>query len=292
MNQCFLCNHPLDNRGLQVRDHYASGELFVVNQCSYCGLCHTYPKPALSDLPGYYKTETYISHTSAKTGVFNKLYRLFQQMNLRLKLHGIRQKGLWTGRLLDIGCGNGAALSYFIKRGWNGVGVEPAPGARDFAIQLGLTVYDEQFLDELPSNSFDLVTLWHVLEHVPDVPGRMKQIRRLIKPDGLLVIALPNPDSFDAGFYKSYWAAWDVPRHLTHFSKRHIEELARQYGFVLVDIKPMWFDSFYVSLTSEKYKGSGFLGIVRALVVGLISNLAVKNTSSLTYYLRPKQESA
>ncbi|PKP21081.1 MAG: methyltransferase, partial [Bacteroidetes bacterium HGW-Bacteroidetes-22] len=188
--------------------------------------------------------------------------------------------------------GNGAALRYFNRKGWRGKGVEPASEARRHAISSGLEVFEENFLDEASGASFDLITMWHVLEHVYDVPERLKQIRRLVKSDGLVVVALPNPGSYDALHYGAYWAAWDVPRHLYHFSQKSVELLAMKAGFEVTAIRPMWFDAFYVALTSEKYKKSGYFGIISALLIGFWSNFVSgrgkQGTSSLIYYLRPR----
>ncbi|MDD2962812.1 MAG: class I SAM-dependent methyltransferase [Bacteroidales bacterium] len=288
MNQCFLCGDKLNECGKEVVDHYATNESFSIVECSGCGMNYTVPRPSERNLPEYYLESKYVSHTSQGRGLFNSLYRFFQFINLQLKLRGIRREGFRTGKMLDIGCGNGSALDFFIKKGWSGVGVEPASLARDYALSRGLIVYPESYLNEALNRDFDLITMWHVLEHVYDIPERMTQIKKLLKPDGLLVLALPNRNSFDAKYYGTYWAAYDVPRHLYHFSKKDIEALADVFEFDLVRVEPMWFDSFYVSLASENYRKSGFLGKIRSLFVGLRSNFNSSNTSSLIYYLRPK----
>lgn len=289
--QCFACGNAMGSESMVVKDYYHSRKDFELVSCPNCGLKVTQPKPPLEELPGYYATEKYVSHHKGEGGLFLFLYQLVQKWNLRLKRRGIASQGLRTGDLLDIGCGNGAALKYFNLNGWNGVGVEPADDARELANETGLRVFTEQFLESANSGSFDLITLWHVLEHVYDVPERLTQIRRLIKPSGLVVIALPNPAAWDASFYGKWWAAWDVPRHLSHFSKKSVVVLARNAQFEVVRVSPMWFDSFYIALTSEQNRRSGVLGIGRALAVGLWSNMvsAVRDrgTSSLVYYLRP-----
>jgi len=289
--ECVACGKPMSTDGMVVRDYYQSGNDFLIVSCLNCGLKVTEPKPPIHELSAYYATEKYVSHHTGKGGFFLFLYQMVQKWNLRMKIRGIDAQGKHTGDLLDIGCGNGAALKYFNLHGWNGVGVEPAEGARTLAQASGLQVFEEHFLDQAMPGSYDLITMWHVLEHVYDVPQRLQQIRRLIKPNGLLVMALPNPESWDAQFYGNHWAAWDVPRHLTHFSKKSVMLLAKNAQFEIVQVSPMWFDSFYIALTSEQNRGSGFAGLGRAVFVGLWSNLVSgrhkRGTSSRIYYLRP-----
>lgn len=291
-NQCIACGHDLSDQGMPVKDFYSSGEEFRIVTCPECGFSYTEPKPLRDDLPSYYSVEKYISHHSGSGGPFLKLYQMVQGFNLHLKRKGLAKRGKHGGRMLDIGCGNGAALQYFVEKGWTGIGVEPASAARQAASLRGLQVYEEAFLQDPGDRKFDVVTMWHVLEHVYDVPERLDQVRSLLTSDGLLVVAVPNPLSFDARFYRNFWAAWDVPRHLYHFTPKSISLLAGEAGFELVSTGSMWFDSFYVAITSEKYKKSGPWGLIRAGVVGLFSNLASgckgRGTSSIIYYFRPK----
>lgn len=289
--QCIACGNPVDSIGVKIIDYYCSKESFSIITCNHCGLRFTEPKPPVDKLPDYYASEKYISHSDGRGGGFLKVYQLIQRFNLKMKLRGIYANGAKKGVLLDIGCGNGAALKFFTRMGWKGVGVEPASGARRLSILSGLEVYGENFLSEATGSSFDLITMWHVLEHVYDVPERLLQVKRLVKDDGLVVVAVPNPDSYDAIHYGPYWAAWDVPRHLYHFSKKSFELLITKAGFEIADIQPMWFDSYYVALKSEKYKKSGWFGFFIALWIGFWSNLISgrnkQGTSSLIYYLKP-----
>lgn len=289
--QCIACGNPVESTGENIVDYYCSMETFSVITCSHCGLRITEPKPPVDKLTDYYAPEKYISHNDGKGGLFLSVYQFIQRYNLKLKLRGISTYRAQKGTLLDIGCGNGAALSFFIRHGWHGIGVEPAPVARRLSILSGLEVYGEEFLSEATDSSFDLITMWHVLEHVYDVPERLRQVLRLVKSNGLVVVAVPNPDSYDAKHYGPYWAAWDVPRHLYHFSKKSFELLVTKTGFEIAAIQPMWFDSYYVALTSEKYKNSGYFGIIVALWIGFWSNLISgrnkQGTSSLIYYLKP-----
>ena len=156
------------------------------------------------------------------------------------------------------------------NQNWDILGIEPNDKAKGIAVGKGIKFGDT--IEKLESNSFDVITMWHVLEHVPDVEHQVAELKRLLKPSGTIIIAVPNFKSYDANHYKEFWAAYDVPRHLWHFSKTAIEKLFDKQNMNLEDIKPMWFDSFYVSLLSEKYK-SGKMNFISGFFIGLISNV-------------------
>ena len=179
---------------------------------------------------------------------------------------------------------------------WNVTGLEPDEGARKIAkesLDCELKTIDELFY--LPANAFDVITLWHVLEHVHDLHGYLQQFKKLLKKDGQLVIAVPNYTSFDASVYKEYWAAYDVPRHLYHFSPLSMKLLIDKNGMRIAELKPMWFDSFYVSFLSSRYKDArssdkpGITNWFAASWNGFISNLAAlfdkKKCSSVIYII-------
>lgn len=181
--------------------------------------------------------------------------------------------GKKQGTLLDIGAGTGAFASFMKTAGWTVTGLEPDEDARKLAHDVhGLTLLPPENLYQLPESGFDAITLWHVLEHVHDLQGYMQRIQALLKPGGKLFIAVPNHTSHDALKYQQFWAAWDVPRHLYHFSPVSMEKLLLKHGLTLHKMKPMWFDSFYVSMLSVQYRsgGSGFLA---GMIMGAISNL-------------------
>jgi 2-polyprenyl-3-methyl-5-hydroxy-6-metoxy-1,4-benzoquinol methylase len=274
---------------LKVKDHSVSGEEFELIQNLEFGFLETTPKPSLEKLPGYYQSEDYISHTDSKRNLFEKVYHLVRKVSLKSKLNLINSFSFEEKYLLDIGCGTGDFLQTGHQNGWKVLGVEPNHDARKIAnIKTSNSVFDTSELSNFESNSFDVITLWHVLEHLPDLENQMSIFKRLLKPNGRLIIAVPNYQSYDAKHYKAFWAAYDVPRHLWHFNQDSISKLISKESFEVVKVKPMWFDAFYVSLLSEKYK-SGKMNPVKGFWIGLLSNikaLTSKDASSLIYIIK------
>ena len=252
----------------KVKDYSVSKEIFDLHHNPEFDLLITYPKPSLEKLPSYYESEDYISHTDGKRSLFEKLYQFIKNIALKNKLKLINSESE-KGKLLDIGAGTGDFLVVAKKDGWQITGIEPGEKPRNIAIQKGVSFVNE--LKELEDNSFDVITMWHVLEHVPDLEFQIKELKRLIKPNGTILIAVPNFKSFDANYYGKFWAAFDVPRHLWHFSKTAIEKLFAVENLKLVKVHPMKFDSFYVSLLSEKYK-NGKMNFLNAFWIGYKSN--------------------
>ena len=252
----------------KVKDYSVSKEIFDLHHNPEFDLLITFPKPSLEKLPSYYESEDYISHTDGKRSVFEKMYHFIKNIALKNKLNLINSESE-KGNLLDIGAGTGDFLVVAKKDGWQITGIEPGEKPRNIAIQKGVSFAND--LAELQDNSFDVITMWHVLEHVPDLEFQIKELKRLIKPNGTILIAVPNFNSFDANYYGEFWAAFDVPRHLWHFSKTAIEKLFAVENLKLVKIVPMKFDSFYVSLLSEKYK-NGSMNFLKAFWIGWKSN--------------------
>ena len=288
-SNCLLC----DNKGLKSEgtytDHFLSGEQFSILRCEKCELRITHPMPELSKLSGYYASENYISHSNKRSDLFGMVYQMVRRFT-----HGRKYKLLTRFSsgltILDIGCATGEFLNFCATKGMIPTGIEPSDKARNFAeSEYNLKVGDEQAIKGLQSSYFDAITMWHVLEHVPDINMRMEDIHRLLKDDGVAFIALPNHASHDAAFYNTYWAAWDVPRHLYHFNRKSFQSLATKHGFRIISIQPMVFDSYYVSLLSEKYK-NGKSSIVKAAIRGFISNYKArfgsKEYSSLIYIIK------
>ncbi len=274
---------------MKVKDHSVSQETFQLVENKEFGFLETQPKPDLKYLPKYYESEDYISHTDTKRNLFEKLYHLVRNIALRQKLNLINTFSSSSKTLLDFGCGTGDFLETAKQKHWNVTGIEPNEQARRIAnTKTNHSVFNTDALQKLKANSFDVITLWHVLEHVPDLEAKLKIFKTLLKPNGTLVIAVPNYKSYDATYYKSFWAAYDVPRHLWHFNKNAISKLMDKYHLKLTTTKPMWFDAFYVSLLSEKYK-SGKMNPLKGIWIGLRSNLKAirsKNASSLIYIIK------
>lgn len=287
-NSCPCCGKSAISYALSAKDHTVSKQEFEIWHCADCTARFTQNAPDKQEIGKYYQSEDYISHTDTKKGFINSLYHRVRNLTLASKQKLINKSTkLQKGRLLDIGAGTAAFLHKMKQSGWDVEGLEPDSLARENAKQLyGLDLKTSEQLFELPAQSFDAITMWHVLEHVHDLHEYVDQLKLLLKPEGRIFIAVPNYTSFDAGYYKHFWAAYDVPRHLYHFSPTSITQLLLRHGLQLKGIKAMWFDSFYVSMLSEKYK-RGKQDLVAAVWNGSISNWkAVWNTekcSSIIY---------
>jgi 2-polyprenyl-3-methyl-5-hydroxy-6-metoxy-1,4-benzoquinol methylase len=288
--QCPVCNSTAINEALIVKDYTVSQQNFAIWHCNNCVLRFTQNVPSQNEIASYYKSETYISHTNTKKGFINALYHGVRKKTLVGKRKLVSKSiSLSTGSILDIGCGTGAFLNEMKTNGWQITGLEPDDEARQNASQLyNIQPKPSHELFTL-NNQYDAITMWHVLEHVHELKEYIAQIEKLLKPDGKLFIAVPNYTSYDAKKYQQYWAAYDVPRHLYHFAPQSIKALLNNSSLTLFTIKPMWFDSFYVSMLSEKYKNGN---IISAFFTGLISNFkTLFNTdkcSSLIYVIRKK----
>ncbi len=237
----------------------------------------------------YYQSPDYISHTNTAKGFINQLYQRVRRFTLQQKADLVKKHTKEKGRVLDIGAGVGAFLSVIQEQGWEVKGLEPDAGARRKAAELfGLHLDEPSALERLPAAHYDAITLWHVLEHVHDLHAYMERFRQLLTPDGRLFIAVPNYTAADAAAYRNYWAAYDVPRHLYHFSPQSIETLVQQHGLKMLEKKPMWFDAFYISLLSSQYHkgktswiGAGLTGL-RSNITALLNN---DRCSSLIYVI-------
>lgn len=268
INKENLMNIKSTKHYLNVKDYSVSQETFELLYSEDLDMLMTHPQPSLEKLPSYYESVDYISHTDGNKSVFEKMYQFVKGIALKNKLRLINSQSS-KGRILDIGAGVGDFLSVAKNDGWETIGIEPSDKAKTIARNKGVSFVEN--LSELESNSFDVITMWHVLEHVPDLENQIKELKRLIKPNGTVIIAVPNFKSFDAAYYGKYWAAYDVPIHLWHFSKTAIQKLFAKENLELVKVLPMKFDSFYVSLLSEKYK-TGKMNFIKAFFIGLKSN--------------------
>ena len=287
---CPVCGSAGISRVFKVKDNTTSQEYFEIFHCSNCQARFTQNAPSEAGIGEYYKSENYISHTDNSKGIINRLYQRVRYISLNQKRKLIEKTtGLATGSLLDVGSGTGYFASTMKKAGWEVTGLEPDEAARNAATQthsLALLPVTELF--NLPANHFDAITLWHVLEHVHELKKYVTMFKKLLNDTGKLFIAVPNYTSYDAKSYGSDWAAYDVPRHLYHFTPQTMQWLMKEQGLKILDIKPMWFDSFYVSLLSSKYK-NGRPNWVGAFWTGLVSNLQavsdVKKCSSVIYII-------
>lgn len=285
---CAVCGNKESVSFMEVKDHMISQEVFHLKECSSCGFVFTSPRPAISNLGEYYKSEDYISHSSSKKGLINSLYLVVRSITLKKKVNLI-QKFSDKGKVLDLGSGTGHFVAALKKARVEVVGVEPDEGARKFALsENNLELLEKEQLKNLESNSFNAITLWHVLEHIPTLEEDISEMYRLLKEKGRLFVAVPNRNAYDAKKYGSYWAAYDVPRHLHHFREEDILRLFKRHSFELIKTLPMKFDSYYVSMLSEKYKKGNY---IKALWVGFLSNFYAKNGagySSQIYILSKK----
>lgn len=286
---CPLCHSSLVGPAFDVKDHTVSRNMFSVWECKSCTARFTQDIPGEEEIGTYYLSEDYISHTETRKGFVNKAYHAVRNITLQQKRKMIvRHTAMPAGRLLDIGCGTGAFLQVMAQSGWTVQGLEPDPGAREIAASRGVPVLPSGELSRL-TPGFDAITMWHVLEHVHNLHGYLQTIAQLLTGAGRLFVAVPNFRSADAAHYGSSWAAYDVPRHLYHFSPESVKSLMKMHGLEVVGMSPMWFDSIYVSMLSEKY-ARGKDSLISACWQGLRSNLnALGHTdrcSSVIYTIR------
>lgn len=283
-----MCGDVSINYAFTATDHTVSLEEYQVWRCNHCQGLFTQDIPGEHEIGKYYNSENYISHSDTREGWMNSLYHNVRNITLNGKKSLIeKETGIAAGAILDVGCGTGAFLNKMNKGGWQVTGLEPDAGARNIAFDLyNLNIQPSGNLYNLAAEKYDAITLWHVLEHVHDIHGHLQQLVRLMKNDGKLFIAVPNYTSSDAKQYKEMWAAFDVPRHLYHFSPHSMNLLLNKHGLKIREMKPMWFDSFYVSMLSEKNQHRPG-NILSAFAAGIKSNLHAfannANCSSLIY---------
>lgn len=281
---------------LVCTDYTVSNEKFPVVRCRNCGFLYTNPAPGEDAIGAYYESEDYISHSNTSKGLVSSVYQRVRNRTIAQKTKFVREvSGKANGDLLDLGCGTGEFLAAAKAAGWRVKGLEPAEGARRLAKENhGLDVSPPEELFNLPSGSFDVATLWHVLEHIHRLDENVAKLRDILRPDGALVVAVPNATAFEAEIYGKHWAAWDVPRHLYHFTRETMGRLMERHGLRIESAQLMPFDAYYVALLSEKYKAGlpkpGPGEMASAAMVGWRANRAAKQdldkASSLQYVLR------
>jgi SAM-dependent methyltransferase len=288
---CPLCSSEKIALHFSCNDHFISRKDFAILKCSDCGFLFTQDYPEESEIGAFYVSEEYISHSDISKGLSNKLYQIARTIMLsRKKVLVEKITGLKIGKILDIGSGTGYFAATMKRVGWMVRGIEINEKARDFSItNFGLEVDPPQSITAYESNSFDCITLWHVLEHFHDPFKYISEISRLLKTGAVCVVALPNCSSYDANHYKRFWAAWDVPRHLWHFNPATFRLFSEKSGFILENLKILPLDVFYISLLSERYKGSGmafFKAMSKAFIFSFRSFFNKERSSSVIYLLR------
>jgi 2-polyprenyl-3-methyl-5-hydroxy-6-metoxy-1,4-benzoquinol methylase len=287
---CPGCGSTAIEEKLKVKDFTVSSQSFEIWECKDCTLRFTQNIPDAESIGAYYQSDAYVSHTDTHEGIVNKLYHFVRKRTLTKKRKQIEQvTHLQQGNLLDIGAGTGAFAHIMQQAGWQVTGLEPDAATRQRAAGLyGLQLMDTPALFQLKAGSFDSITMWHVLEHVHELHAYIEQIKTLLAVNGKALIAVPNYSSKDAAVYQEYWAAYDVPRHLYHFSPAAMTKLLQQHGLKIIASKPMWYDSFYVAMLSEKNK-TGSSHFLKAFWIGFLSNFKTLfyplHGSSLVYII-------
>ncbi len=294
LTACPICNHTETTLFLKTKDFTVSQETFEIVQCTHCGFCYTNPRPNVQAIGKYYESEAYISHSNTQKTVVNRIYHWVRQRALQEKSKLIAHLSDFQPekqmRLLDYGCGTGEFLHTCQKEGWRVDGIEPSQKARSQAEKLtGLAIQEHLFSDYFIQKRYDVITLWHVLEHVHLLNETLSYLKSLLTPSSLLLLALPNRQAWDAKKFENHWAAYDLPRHLYHFSSQDVANLAQKHGLEVSSIFPMLYDAYYVSLLSEKYKNKQ-THLLKGFWLGFQSNLKARKSqqySSRIYILKP-----
>jgi len=274
VEKCIVCGSNNKTSFITCEDHTVSHEKFNIDECSDCGFKFTSPRPEDNSLGQYYQSEEYVSHSDTTKGIVNTLYHYVRKYTLLKKLKLILRYSA-PGKIIDFGCGTGAFLDICKKSNWKVYGIEPGANAREITKKkIGNNLYPDikSFNENYPELKVDIITLWHVLEHIPDIEEFFSFVDTHLIANGTLIIAVPNCSSYDAKIFTEYWAAYDVPRHLWHFTPETITKLFGNRNFNRLNVLPMIFDSFYVSMLSNKNK-HGRTRIVHSFLTGLISNL-------------------
>ena len=270
---CLVCGNKELSVFLKTKDYSFSGDSFELKRCDSCKVVVTTPVP--NKINKYYNVENYDSFRQ-NPSLFGLIYGFIQKINTSYKLNLLKK----NKTTLDFGAGSGSFVQEAYKRGYEVYGYEPINETKNKRIT--------KKLEGLPKNKFEQITMWHVLEHTKNPKAELLRLKKMLKNDGKVFIALPNIDSYDNTYYGKYWAGYDVPRHLYHFTEKSFSGLCEQTGFKIQKKIPLYFDSFYVSMLSEKNKKNP-LWPVFGLFVGLASNIVsifTKNHSSIIYIIK------
>lgn len=294
VQQCPVCDGKEFSSFLTCTDYFVSGEKFQIKQCNSCGFRITENIEDEENIGPYYQSENYISHSNTTKGFVNAVYHRVRKYMLGRKRRLVENAAaLRKGHILDVGAGTGFFLNEMKDYGWQVTGIEKSEDGRNFAkLEFDLDLLPTEGLFKLKGKSYDVISLWHVLEHIHQLNVNMDTFFSLLKDDGKLVIAVPNHDSYDARHYKEFWAAYDAPRHIWHFAPPQMELLGEKHNFKLINLRTMPFDSFYVSMLSEKYKKSAlafFKGIFYGKISWLGSIVNKAKCSSVIYIFEKSQ---
>ncbi|MBP7510346.1 MAG: class I SAM-dependent methyltransferase [Bacteroidia bacterium] len=292
LNNCPVCKQNQNRVLFNCTDFVASGEEFTIVECANCSLQYTNPRPSEIEIGKYYQSDKYISHAGtdkSELGVTYKIYDWVRNYSIGIKLKAIK-KYHPNGKLLDLGCGLGYFLNGVkVDKTFDAVGADISDDAIDYVFKtFGIEVYKENALKQIPTNTYDIITQWHVMEHVHRLDERMEELKRLLKENGTMFIAVPISNSFDSKYYKAFWDGYDVPRHLYHFNRKSFHLMMENHGFKVVEERSMLFDAPYISMRSE-YHQKHKLGFIRGGILGLrssINALFTKNHSSILFVVK------
>ena len=295
LKHCPVCQGSGFSNYLNVEDYTVSHREFTIQECHSCNFLLTNPRPSQDEIGAYYQSEEYISHHDESKTLMSKIYKSVRDHTISGKVKMINELIPLKGTILDVGCGTGNFIQACKSDGWKISGTEPDPGANEVASKrVGEKIFSSIDDARLAEKSYDIITLWHVLEHVHALNETVSWLGKHLNPNGKIIIAVPNPQSYDAQKYGRFWAAYDVPRHLYHFTKKTMSKLMEKHSLEVIKILPMWFDSFYVGMLSTKYQSKA-INLFDSVKTGLLSNIKGRsansgeiNTSSLIYIITKK----
>jgi 2-polyprenyl-3-methyl-5-hydroxy-6-metoxy-1,4-benzoquinol methylase len=289
LNECPVCSASNLKNHKVIKDYSVSKESFNIMICENCNFQFTNPRPDQNEIGKYYQSDDYISHSDKANSPINFIYKLARKYALASKRKLINTIAKQRkGRILDYGCGTGYFLETMKDDGWKTYGIEPNEKAREIA--KGKAKINKS-IDELniKNKKFDIITLWHVLEHIHDINNTIKILKTILKEKGKIIVAVPNIESYEHTIFKEDWAAYDVPRHLYHFSQETMKTLMLKHGLKVKKVYPMKLDAYYISLLSNKYKYNKNK-FINSFLTGYKSNTyALKNKnnfSSLIYVIK------
>ena len=287
INRCPVCGHSSFKHFLNVPDWLVSKEVFELQQCEQCQFVFTANAPLEKDAGPYYNSEEYVEHSDTSSGLIYSVYHVARRAMLHYKY--IKIKRLHAGKkLLDVGSGSGYFLNFMKKKGYNVTGVEISKKAvalckKNFGIKAHSP---SEFLEEKLDTDYDIISLWHVFEHVYSYDAYFELFSKSLNNNGYLILALPNCDSQDARMNKSYWGAYDTPRHIWHFTSKTIELFAMGRGFKMIKKHRMPLDPFFNVMVSDSYKDKFTflpLTLLKGLYSYIISLLNIEKSSSIIY---------